>query len=331
MCPRGGDDPVHRKLRLLQTARELNSVSEACRREGYSRQQYYEIRRAFEREGVEGLLDRPPGPRGPHPNRATPEVEAAVLEYALRHPSEGAERVAASLREAGIRVGAGGVRGVWARHGLHTRRTRAARLKAEARSRRLVLDDEQLRALERLDPEFRDRHRVATRPGDRIVVAAITVPAPETVGRVYAHVVLDAFSRWVWGRLFTDRRPLSAVQVLARDVVPALHAAGHRPTAVVTDGSPAYHGRPDRHPFASFLLLHGIEVDANPDDGFRARFRSILLREYAGPDGPHPEAGSLEEMREAFEAWIEEYDRRRTHDGAGMDGRTPEEVFRAGI
>lgn len=61
---------------------------------GYSRQQFYEIRRNFQTPrlrrgrlyGADGLLDRLPGPRGPHPNRVAAEIEQAILDHALAQP-----------------------------------------------------------------------------------------------------------------------------------------------------------------------------------------------------------------------------------------------------
>ncbi len=66
-----------RKLSLLELAQELGNVSKACRIVGYSRQQFYEIRRNFQVYGAEGLLDRMPGARGPHPNRVASEPGAS--------------------------------------------------------------------------------------------------------------------------------------------------------------------------------------------------------------------------------------------------------------
>ena len=65
--------------------------------------------------GAEGLLDRMPGARGPHPNRAASEVEEAILAHALAHPTHGAQRVADELMLRGVQVSSGGVRGVWIR------------------------------------------------------------------------------------------------------------------------------------------------------------------------------------------------------------------------
>ena len=55
---------ARRKLSLLELVQELGNVSKACRIVGYSRQQFYEIRRNFQVYGAEGLLDRMPGREG---------------------------------------------------------------------------------------------------------------------------------------------------------------------------------------------------------------------------------------------------------------------------
>ena len=61
----------------------MNNISKACRLMGYSRQQFYEIRRNYQTFGAEGLIDRLPGARDPHPNRVSPEVEQAILDHCL--------------------------------------------------------------------------------------------------------------------------------------------------------------------------------------------------------------------------------------------------------
>ncbi len=76
-----GNKIARRKLSMLELAGELGNVSRACKIMGYSRQQFYEIRRNFQTYGADGLLDRLPGARGPHPNRVSEAIEQAVLDY----------------------------------------------------------------------------------------------------------------------------------------------------------------------------------------------------------------------------------------------------------
>ena len=149
---------ARRKLSLLELAQDLGNVSRACKVMGYSRQQFYEIRRNFQTYGSEGLIDRLPGARGPHPNRVSEEIEEAVLAYCLKEPTHGCLRVAQSLALEGVTVSSMGVRGVWARHNLQTKHERLMRLEQATREKRVELTERQVRLLERFSPEFRERH-----------------------------------------------------------------------------------------------------------------------------------------------------------------------------
>jgi hypothetical protein len=48
------------KLTLLQLADKLGCVTKACYQMNYSRSQFYDIKRRFQLEGFQGLIDRPP-------------------------------------------------------------------------------------------------------------------------------------------------------------------------------------------------------------------------------------------------------------------------------
>ncbi len=48
---------ARRKFSLLELAKELNNVSKACKLIGYSRQQFYEIRRNYQTYGAEVQLN----------------------------------------------------------------------------------------------------------------------------------------------------------------------------------------------------------------------------------------------------------------------------------
>ncbi len=146
---------ARRKLSLLELAKELKNVSKACKLIGYSRQQFYEIRRNYQTYGAEGLLDKLPGCKGAHPNRVAPEIEQTILDYSLTRPTHGPLRVAQELALQGINVSAGGVRGVWQRHDLLSKHDRLLRLEKTHREQTIELNDEQIRLLERFSPEFR--------------------------------------------------------------------------------------------------------------------------------------------------------------------------------
>lgn len=177
------DKVARRKLSLLELATDMDNVSKACRIMGYSRQQFYEIRRNFQTFGAEGLVDRLPGARGPHPNRVSAEIEQAILDHALAHPSHGPLRVAHELMLKGVQVSSGGVRGVWSRHDLLTRHQRLLRLEKHVSGKKIDLTDEQIRLLERFSPEFRERHIETRHTGDLVAVDTFFVGHLKGVGK----------------------------------------------------------------------------------------------------------------------------------------------------
>jgi molybdenum-dependent DNA-binding transcriptional regulator ModE len=211
---------ARRKLSLLQLAQELGNVSKACKLVGYSRQQFYEIRRNFQTFGAEGLVDRVAGPKNPHPNRVGAEVEEAILAYCLEHPTHGPQRTADELLLRGTQVSSGGVRGVWSRHNLLTKHERLLRLEEHTRGKQVELTDEQIRLLERFSPEFRERPIEVHATGELVAVDTFFVGTLKGVGKVYLQTVLDCFSRYAWARLYTSKLPITAVHVLNTDVLP---------------------------------------------------------------------------------------------------------------
>ena len=56
---------------------------------GHHRDSFYEIKRAFQTSGVAALVTQRRGPRGPHPNRISPEVEQAILDFCVAYPTKG--------------------------------------------------------------------------------------------------------------------------------------------------------------------------------------------------------------------------------------------------
>jgi transposase InsO family protein/transposase-like protein len=327
---------ARRKLSMLELATELGNVSKACKIMGYSRQQFYEIRRNFQTYGSQGLLDRLPGARGPHPNRVSQEVEQAVLDHSLAYPSHGCLRVAQELVLKGVQVSSGGVRGVWSRHQLLTKHERLLRLEREASKRKLKLSEDQVRMLERFSPEFRERHIQTRHTGDLVAVDTFFVGTLKGVGKVYLQSVIDCYSRYAWGRLYTNKLPVSAVHVLNTDVLPTFEQHQAMITTVLSDNGREFCGRPDRHPYELFLQLEGIEhrttkVRRPQSNGFVERLHRTLLDEHFRIQGRTKWYESLKEMQKDLDKYLEHYNNKRPHQGRKMNGQTPYKVFVKGL
>jgi transposase len=118
------------RMTLLQLAERLRNVSEACRRRSISRSQFYEYKRAFQEQGLQGLMDRPPVPRS-FPRQTSPEVKEKVVALSVSHPAWGRKRISYHLRLEGISVSASTVRNIWLKGGLENRYKRILKLEEE--------------------------------------------------------------------------------------------------------------------------------------------------------------------------------------------------------
>ena len=326
------DKVARRKLSLLELATDLDNVSRACRIMGYSRQQFYEIRRNYQTYGADGLIDRLPGAREPHPNRVSAEIEEAILAHGLDHPSHGALRVSHELMLKGVQVSSGGVRGVWSRHDLLTKHQRLLRLEKTVAERKIDLTEDQIRLLERFSPEFRERHIETRHTGDLVAVDTFFVGHLKGVGKVYLQSVIDCHSRYAWGRLYTSKLPVTAVHVMNNDVLPFFEEHGAAVTTVLSDNGREFCGRPDRHPYELFLQLEGIEhrttrVKRPQSNGFVERLHRTLLDEHFRVMGRKKFYEAVDEMQIDLDAFLKNYNTQRPHQGRGMNGKTPIQAF----
>ncbi len=149
---------IRKKLSLIDLAEYLQNVSQACKINGVSRQHFYDIKKAFDEEGMEGLREK--SRRKPcMKNRVAPETEEAVINMAYEFPAYGQTRAANELRKAGILVSSGGVRSIWLRHGLETFKKRLRLLEEKAAKEGIVFTEAQLIALEAAKRERESRLR----------------------------------------------------------------------------------------------------------------------------------------------------------------------------
>ncbi len=317
---------ARQRMSVLELSAKLKNVSEACRRRGITRTQFYEYKKRFETFGLEGLVDLPPIPKS-HPQTTKPEIVEKICDLALKHASRGCNYLEHLLRLDGIQVSAVTIQKILNDHELGTKLERWLALENQAAERGFELTSEQLAFIEKQNPVFRERHVESSRPGELLSEDTFLVGVIKGLGKVYLHAVVDTFCSYAFGFLHTSKQPEPAAAVIHNDVVPFYAEHGLTVHAVLTDNGREYCGK-ETHPFELMLALYDIEhrttrIRTPRTNGFVERFHSTVSEEFFKPKMREIFYTDLETLQADLDDWLVHYNRERPHQGYRNRGRMP--------
>jgi transposase InsO family protein len=324
---------IKSKLNLLELGSYLGNVSEACRTLGYSRDTFYRLKRQYEEGGLEGLKEisrRKPNLR----NRVPEEIEQAVVDLALDYPAFGQVRAAAKLLELmGVRLSPAGIRGIWARHELETKKKRLKRLEEKVAAEGCVLTESQIQALEAAQQDKEAHGEIETEhPGYLGSQDTFYVGTMKGVGRIYQQTFIDTYSRVAFCKLYTMKTPITAADLLNDRVVPFFDEEQVPLLRILTDRGTEYCGNVERHEYQLYLALNDIDhtrtkTKSPQTNGICERFHKTVLEEFYQVALRKKIYGSVEELQVDLDAWLLEYNQHREHQGKRCHGRTPYATF----
>jgi transposase InsO family protein len=322
------------KITLLQLAERLRNVSEACRRRSVSRSQFYEYKRAFQEQGFEGLMDRPPVPRS-FPAQKPQEVVEKVVALSVAHPAWGRERISDQLRLEEISVSPSTIRNIWVKEGLETRYKRILKLEEERWGGQIELTEEQIKLIEKTNPVFRERKVESLYPGYLLSQDTFVVGTIKGVGKVYLQAVVDTYGSYAFAKLYNSKLPETAADVLYDRVLPFYEERSLAVEHILTDNGSEYCGRKMVHLYEIFLDLNNIEhrrtkVATPRTNGFVERFNRTILDEFFRETFRKNLYLSLEEIQADLDLWLVWYNNERPHRGYRNMGRRPIETIEEG-
>ena len=321
------------KIGLLELAKSLGNISAACKTMGYSRDSYYRFQELYENGGEEALLDMT-RKKPIIANRVDPKVEQAVLDMAIEYPAYGQLRVSNELKKEGIMVSPGGVRSIWLRNDLNNMKKRLKALEAKMAQDGIILTEAQLQALEKRKNMKEANGEIDTQhPGYLGSQDTYYVGYFKGVGKVYAQVYIDTYTRVANAKLYEDKTALTSADMLNDRILPWYEEQGIPILRILTDRGTEYKGKIENHAYQLFLSIAGIEHSTTKayspqTNGICERFNKTMKQEFFEVAMRKKIYLSLGELQQDLDTWLDYYNHERPHSGKFCYGKTPMQTFR---
>ncbi len=197
----------------------------------------------------------------------------------------------------------------------------------------IILTEAQLQVLEKRRNEKEAHGEIETQhPGYLGCQGTYYVGNFKGIGKVYAQVFIDSYSRFADAKLYTDKTAITAADMLNDRVLPWYESQGIPMLRILTDREGEYKGNIEHHAFELFLSIEGIEHTTTKayspqTNGMCERFNKTMKQEFFDTAMRKKIYTSLDDLQLDLDIWLEYFNNERPHSGKYCYGKTPMQTF----
>jgi transposase len=221
----GRGDPMKPAVEILEYGKQYG-VTAACRKYDISRTLFYRWLKRYITRGYNGIQ---PLTRKTSDRMIDPNIELQVLKQIKLHPEFGPLSIAYIMQDNGLKISHGGVYNIMKRHQLNTR------------SQRLKLSKQDF------------AQQPSPKPGQLWLAWTIQLHS-----ELYICHLLDVESGIACSRLYTSQSITNGLDLLLNVALPISETVEMPVKWIVYQSSMEYNSSNKRHPYQTFLKVHGI-------------------------------------------------------------------------
>jgi transposase InsO family protein len=321
------------KLEVAELSKILKNVSKIYLHPGPEDKikEYQEMVRLHGLGSIEDIR-----PALPRINRQAgrPEIFEAVSQLSLEHPGWGCEKLSEQLKNSNINISPSAVYNILVKRQLGRKNERLVKLTEIYTENIEKLSPEQIAALEKFDPAFKERQIRGKQPGELLAQDTIFIGFHKNLDEVYLQIVVDSYSSYAFGFVHLGKSSDYAVAIVHNEVLPFFKKIQIPLSAILTDNGREYCGK-DGHHYELYLQLNNIEhaktATKQCSHFFIKQFKKIIMNEFIRQFTNGSKVDDIEKVQYQLEEWLNYYNRQRPFHGFPNNGNPPVKLISKSI
>ena len=275
-----------KRYKLIKQYYRLRNVTKVCEINGISKTTFYKWLRKYESSGMSGLRNSKPVPPS-NPRTPTTDIKNKLISYSLRNPDLGCVKLALLLNSIGITLSSPTIQKILIEHKMGSRYDRWGLLEDEAAKGNMLLTENQISMLHKINPNLREKDRKLRCSGYLLFQDTLLVRNRKAKDEhFYIHFVIDSFSGYSFALTCPSLDQIYSVELLNRKVIPFFKTFNKQVSRILTDNGQPYTSK-GKSKYNHFLEVYDIKHSLSSKrslrfNGYVKRFINTIKREFSG-------------------------------------------------